>query len=232
MRARCQLIAGLAVCALLALTCPRPAAAARALQTADLGTALAAVCGALALLVAAGLVAGGVLVLLSQTPGALGRLAGAISSRCLPAALRTALVTALAVGGAAGPALAGVAAADTPRPGTSSRLLPDLDRPAPPTRHSTPLVTAEQQLTAEEQVTGTTTPTAGPHPAHREPVAHSVVVRPGDSLWRIAGRSLGPTADVHAIAVAWPQWWAANRAVIGSDPDLIQPGQHLSAPTH
>ena len=44
-----------------------------------------------------------------------------------------------------------------------------------------------------------------------------VVVRRGDTLWGFAGPE-------------WPRWYAANRAVIGDDPDLILPGQRLVVP--
>ncbi|WP_405071484.1 LysM peptidoglycan-binding domain-containing protein [Kribbella sp. NBC_01510] len=57
-----------------------------------------------------------------------------------------------------------------------------------------------------------------------------VVVRAGDSLWSIAARELGPNASAEAIAARWPEWYAANRQVIGSDPDLILPGQVLRIP--
>lgn len=60
--------------------------------------------------------------------------------------------------------------------------------------------------------------------------AATVVVRPGDSLWAIVGRHLGPDATDGAIATEWPRWYAANRAVIGADPDLIHPGQRLAPP--
>ena len=43
------------------------------------------------------------------------------------------------------------------------------------------------------------------------------LVRPGDSLWSIADRR-------------WRHWYAANRDVIGPDPDLILPGQRLRPP--
>ncbi|MDQ1711537.1 MAG: hypothetical protein QOE45_987 [Frankiaceae bacterium] len=46
---------------------------------------------------------------------------------------------------------------------------------------------------------------------------HVVVVRPGDTLWDLAG------AD-------WPRWYAANRSVVGPDPGLIHPGQRLVPP--
>ncbi|NIK62055.1 LysM peptidoglycan-binding domain-containing protein [Kribbella shirazensis] len=57
-----------------------------------------------------------------------------------------------------------------------------------------------------------------------------VVVREGDSLWSIAARELGPAATNDAIAARWPDWYAANRQVIGDDPDLILPGQVLRIP--
>jgi nucleoid-associated protein YgaU len=66
------------------------------------------------------------------------------------------------------------------------------------------------------------------------------VVKPGESLWEIAAAELGATAGDRAagdgaagdgaVAKRWPQWYAANRAVIGPDPDLILPGQALRIP--
>ena len=58
----------------------------------------------------------------------------------------------------------------------------------------------------------------------------TVVVMPGDTLWAIAARSLGPHASTTAIARAWPAWYAANRSAIGRDPDLIMPGTVLRPP--
>lgn len=57
-----------------------------------------------------------------------------------------------------------------------------------------------------------------------------VVVRRGDSLWSIAARHLGSEATVQDVAEAWPRWYAANRNLIGPDPDLILPGQELAIP--
>jgi nucleoid-associated protein YgaU len=57
------------------------------------------------------------------------------------------------------------------------------------------------------------------------------VVRRGDSLWSIAARHLGPGASDAEIAAQWPRWWHANRAVIGTDPDLILPGTRLIPPS-
>ena len=73
-----------------------------------------------------------------------------------------------------------------------------------------------------------TTPTspASPHAV--------VVVQPGDTLWELAAASLQqagvPEPSDACIARTWPRWWAANRDVIGPDPDLILPGMPLSPP--
>ena len=57
------------------------------------------------------------------------------------------------------------------------------------------------------------------------------VVRRGDTLWDIAARHLGPAATAAQIAGEWPRWYAANRQVIGADPDRIRPGQRLAPPS-
>ncbi|KRF24196.1 hypothetical protein ASG95_06260 [Phycicoccus sp. Soil803] len=62
------------------------------------------------------------------------------------------------------------------------------------------------------------------------PASTEVVVHRGDSLWTIARRDLGPGATDTEVAAAWPHWYAANRDVIGPDPDLLRPGQRLRAP--
>ena len=57
-----------------------------------------------------------------------------------------------------------------------------------------------------------------------------VVVRPGDSLWAIARRDLPPGASDAAVTERWHAIYAANRVVIGPDPDLVRPGQRLLLP--
>lgn len=64
--------------------------------------------------------------------------------------------------------------------------------------------------------------------ASRQP---DVVVRAGDSLWRIAEAHLSPAASRTQVAAAWPAWYAANRALVGADPNIIRPGQLLARPT-
>ncbi len=50
-----------------------------------------------------------------------------------------------------------------------------------------------------------------------------VTVRPGDTLWSLAQRYLGN-------GNRWPQLYAANRAVVGPDPNLIYAGEQLALP--
>ena len=53
------------------------------------------------------------------------------------------------------------------------------------------------------------------------------VVRPGDSLWSIARAHPGGAGPVER---RWRAIWAANRDLVGDDPDLILPGQVLRLP--
>lgn len=55
-------------------------------------------------------------------------------------------------------------------------------------------------------------------------------MRAGDTLWDIVARRLGPDATAEQVAAEWPRWYAANLSTIGADPDLILPGQRLTAP--
>lgn len=57
-----------------------------------------------------------------------------------------------------------------------------------------------------------------------------VAVRPGDSLWSLSADRLGPFASDVDIAVDWPRIYQANKDVIGSDPNLLRPGQILRLP--
>jgi hypothetical protein len=77
-------------------------------------------------------------------------------------------------------------------------------------------------------------PPSSPPPAHGQPTAGGssghVTVQPGDCLWLIAARRLGPQASAAQIDAEWPRWYAANEGVVGADPGLIRPGQVLHAP--
>lgn len=69
-------------------------------------------------------------------------------------------------------------------------------------------------------------PTRVPHLARET----TVLVRPGDSLWVIARRDLGAQASDADITARWHAVYAANRARIGPDPDLVTPGLRLLLP--
>lgn len=58
----------------------------------------------------------------------------------------------------------------------------------------------------------------------------SVTVRTGDTLWALAADHLPRDASAQRIAGSVASWHAANRQVIGPDPDLIMPGQVLTPP--
>ncbi len=58
----------------------------------------------------------------------------------------------------------------------------------------------------------------------------TVVVHRGDTLWSLAADRLPADAPASVILQAVYQWYRLNRPVIGSDPDLILPGQILRIP--
>ncbi|HSP61016.1 MAG TPA: LysM domain-containing protein [Ornithinimicrobium sp.] len=108
------------------------------------------------------------------------------------------------------PARAAVAAVVALALGSPSAAAADRTRLPAPDRAETPV------------------PIASTLPPQREPV---LVVKPGDSLWRLATVHLAPQPH-HAAAVqrAVIKLYAANRGVIGADPDHIRPGTHLRVP--
>ena len=56
------------------------------------------------------------------------------------------------------------------------------------------------------------------------------VVHEGESLWTIAADTLPPEATAAHVASTSAAWYEANRSTIGPDPNLILPGQQLTAP--
>lgn len=75
-------------------------------------------------------------------------------------------------------------------------------------------------------------PAAAPQPVRPRPpgAEDRVLVRPGDSLWSITAHRLGPASSATRIQAEWPRWHAANRQLIGADPNLLHPGAELLAP--
>jgi nucleoid-associated protein YgaU len=82
--------------------------------------------------------------------------------------------------------------------------------------------------TGPEGSTGVTPPAAGARPSGRRST-----IRPGDTLWGIAADQL-PAASRSAARIDryWRQVYAANRAAVGADPDLIHPGTRLVIPAY
>ncbi len=176
--------------------------------------------------------------------------------RTLALLLGAGVAAGLGQGGASAARVGLVVPQATPNPGPGARPLPDpgwlLAPPAPhpsgtPSPHHQGLraplaATAPATITAPDPGWVPTAPTIRPQPDLRvlSPAPRSrpddddttaeVVVRRGDSLWSIAARHLGPDPSEAEIAEAWPAWYAANREVIGPDPDLLLPGQVLHAP--
>jgi nucleoid-associated protein YgaU len=170
-------------------------------------------------------------------PGAAGRAADRLARRTLPAALYRLCASAAGVSVLVAPITAVTTAVAAERPSGVSEVAAVVDPPPPawPTGGPVP-------PPAWPQGTNTrTTPPATPVPqirtvppaaqASNGPPAHSAVtVQPGDSLWLIAARRLGTGATPSQINVAWREWYAANRALIGADPNVIHPGQVLVDP--
>ncbi len=73
-------------------------------------------------------------------------------------------------------------------------------------------------------------PSSTAAPPCRHPVASTVVVRPGDSLWSIAAGLLPAGAPDREVSAAWHRLHRTNLARIGTDPDLILPGTRLVVP--
>ena len=182
------------------------------------------------------------LELLARLPGAVGRWAARAAALVTPRQVRRLSAALLGLGMTAGLGSGASAAtsppvgltAPSPAPGTGSSVPNPADPALPPLPDpgfrslpdpgwvpSTPTVRTQPDVRVL-----TPAPRGEPEPDE----AHQVVVHRGDSLWSIAARHLGPGASDSEVADAWPDWYAANREVIGEDPDLLLPGQVLHAP--
>ena len=149
--------------------------------------------------------------------------------------LRTALATGLRVARRLPVRLgrASTAVARAVRPGLARRVLAGvlgLGVPATVSVAALPVASAHV-IDATAQPAGPTRigPVVPVAPRGAEPRTATVVV-PGDTLWDIARRHLPSGASAADVARAWPRWYAANRAVIGPDPDLLHPGMRLQSP--
>ena len=112
-----------------------------------------------------------------------------------------------------------------PDPGRSAE-----DATAGPTGHD-PVDPGADSNPGEGSPPGTTSPDApAEHIDDDVAGAETYTVEAGDSLWQIAADHLHPDASPAEIAQHWPQWYQANAATIGPEPDHIVPGQQLQPP--
>lgn len=118
-----------------------------------------------------------------------------------------------------GPSVGTVATAHVWSPGTGAADLRGADGPA--LGWSVAVTDGESRTDAPGHLRAT---------AHADARGEVHRVRAGESLWTIAATHLGDDATPERIAEAWPAWWEANRETIGSDPDVIRPGQVLQVP--
>jgi nucleoid-associated protein YgaU len=208
---------------------------------------------ALGAVVLAWLGLGAILAALAAAPGAVGRLAGGAAARVAPAAVRRA--TALLLGTALATAVTPLAHAAGPQarpsPGTATS---QTVRPAPDPGFGVTMrqpvgdgeaadaggsVPPTMTLTAPDPRFGAEMPASAPELGPLGPATHTpsstalgtVTVVRGDTLWAIAARHLSPGASPLQVAREWPRWYAVNRAVIGSDPNVIHVGQVLTVPS-
>lgn len=151
---------------------------------------------------------------LSHAPGALGTTARRCARIALPRVLYRAAAGAAGLGVLLTPVAAGAHTAD------DGPLRPPVPPPTLPTS-SVPAPELPASVRPREPA---------PRPALPRPQAADVIVRPGDSLWRVAAAHLASGATEARVAAAWPRWYAANRAEIGPNPDHLTPGQVLHAP--
>lgn len=200
------------------------------------------------------------LTALGTVPGAVGRAATAAAHLVVPGALRRLAAASLGLGLVAGVGAAAVGTPASAAPAPPPAVTLNLDWPAGGQENPTPVAdrpvrpdsrTGDQHADSAVRDAAVQHPDSAaraPHapirppgtPAHGADIqrrgaqpphaGRHVTVRPGDSLWAIAARDLGPGASGAEVATAWPRWWAANRPVVGADPDVIHPGQRLSAP--
>lgn len=165
----------------------------------------------------------------------------ALLDAALPGGARTAAVSLLAV--AATFAGARPAAAEDSvrgwlgRPTTSTSparvATPDavdaLVEPTPPSTLTGPVVLVPPAI-EERPTPAAPIPPTPPVAAPSEPALPVYVVQPGDCLWAIAARILGPRADGRAIDAGWRRIYDTNRAAVGDNPSLIHIGLVLRLP--
>lgn len=109
------------------------------------------------------------------------------------------------------------------RPTSGARLTSKPTRPALPQPTPSTSPQGPERLRSHQQPERVV-----PSPAPR--ADHTVLVRPGDTLWDLAAARLPLSAGLAEVASATQALFDANRDQL-SDPDLIRPGQRLRLPS-
>ena len=141
-----------------------------------------------------------------------------------PAVIGGTPATAAGIPMGSAPAASQLPVSQTPTAAAPTRALP---RPAVPATSRA----AAQLLTGTAHRDNANAAGAVDYADAADTVDRDYVVRRGDTLWDIAARHLGAHASNADIERAWPRWYAANRAAIGANPQLIHPGLVLHAPS-
>jgi hypothetical protein len=255
-RAPARLLAGLLVptalavaSAVLSWAASAPIAAVRAPGPAPVDALLAlgaaVLCAAVLALAAVGATLSLAVLLTGRVAGRLARLAVLLTPRVVRAAVGLAVGVTVVAGPLAGASTASVATSVTATSVTATAAPRAHESPERPreTRQLPPGWTPDRPAAedpgARESTARLATVVPGGHLSTGRAAASrpdsagrsaEVVVHRGDTLWAIAERHLGPGATAAQVATEWPRWHAANRSTIGADPDLLLPGQRLTAP--
>jgi len=175
---------------------------------------------------------------LSAVPGALGRACGQLAGQVAPAAVRKVVAfilgTTLTAAFVPGTALADIGHVPL-RPAVvaaARRLMSGLSEAAPVAsfRDDSRAPRDMDSVDAAPLPVWSTSSPRGPRHNREHVPPRSIVVHRGDTLWSIAARRLGASATAADIDAEWHRWFAANRDIVGADPNLILPGQVLHAP--
>lgn len=193
----------------------------------------------------------------AHLPGLPGRVSGALARRIAPVAVRRLAAIAVGVGvvgsgvattaspatAAPAPVLAAAVDDDVPSPAFAPTVTrapsSSASTPTAPTAGTAVVPTLSEVAVRNERPGWVPSASSVRRPADarlvtgpaRESVGGEVVVHRGDCLWDIVAAHLGPSATDDDIVREWPRWYAANRDVIGDDPDRITPGLVLHTPT-
>ena len=227
---------------------------------ASLDEVVGVLAAALAMVVGAWLAVGSTAAVLAHTPGRLGTVADRLAAAWAPlltrrvaaalvgASMAATLAPAAAQADSAAPFPGfSVSASATPGPeGTTQASSPAITSAVPPST-APPSAAPARGAPPSSAATSSTVPSAGWTPSRPRQRAVAtpglvtsgagrtegteVVVHRGDTLWDLVAAHLGPDATEAEVAEAWPHWHAANRSVIGDDPDRLLPGQVLTVPS-